>query len=331
MQKLLYLVLLIASATGGWYFFTHYRIEGLDHFGVKPRADGDSRGTSGDAGAEPDQSPFQSRGSTIRIATFNPGPLDQNKLSRRHVLGYLVEVIRQFDVVALQDIRARNQGAIVQLVEEVNAKGQDYDFAVSPSVGRDPTERYDAFLFDRASIEIDRCTVYLAGVTIGRLRHESLVASFRARGPDAAEAFTFTLINVHTVADRTAAELDLLDDVFRAVRDDGRHEDDVILLGDLGANVQNLGELGQMANITWAVSGTPTTMRGALEDNILFDRRATIEFTGRSDVMDLMRQFELSVREVLEISGHQPVWAQFSIYEGGQSGHVAAGTENSTR
>ena len=331
MQKLLYLVLLIASATGGWYFFTNYDIEGLDHLGVKPRADAESRGTSADPGADPDQSPFQSGGSTIRIATFNPGPLDHNKLSRRHVLGHLVEVIRQFDVVALQDIRARNQGVLVRFVEEINSQGREYDFAVSPGVGRDPTERYDAFLFDRQTIQIDRRTVYMADVTIGRLPHESLVASFRARGPDPTEAFTFTLINVHTDPDHTAATLDLLDDVFRAVQDDGRHEDDVILLGNLGANDRKLGQLGQLANITWAISGTPTTMRGALEDNILFDRRATVEFTGRSDVMDLMRQFELSVREVLEISSHQPVWAQFSIYEGGQSGHVAAETQNPTR
>ena len=85
--------------------------------------------------------------------------MDQNKLGRRYVLGHLIEVVRHFDIVALQDIRAENQGLLLRLVEGVNSNGREYDFAVSPSVGRDPTRRYNAFVFDRASIEIDRRTV----------------------------------------------------------------------------------------------------------------------------------------------------------------------------
>ena len=102
-------------------------------------------------------------------------------------------------------------------------------------------------------------------------------------------------------------------------------EDDVILLGDLEADSDHLGRLAGIPAITAAVTGIPTTTRGTLmADNILFDRRATIEFTGRSGVMDLIRELDLTPQAALEVSEHLPVWAEFSAYEGGQAGHVVA-------
>ena len=109
------------------------------------------------------------------------------------------------------------------------------------------------------------------------------------------------------------------------MRDDGRNEDDIILLGDLENDDQHLGQLGKLLGVAALVSGTPTTTRGTqLLDNILLDRRATREFTGRVEVVDMMREFELTMPGALEVSEHLPVWAEFSVYEGGQPGHPPA-------
>ena len=87
-----------------------------------------------------------------------------------------------------------------------------------------------------------------------------------------------------------------------------------------------------MPGLSAAVSDTPTTIRGTQPvDNILFDPRATTEFTGRSGVLDLMREYELTWREVSEVSVHLPVWAEFSSSEGGQSGHLAERDGATTR
>ena len=100
-------------------------------------------------------------------------------------------------------------------------------------------------------------------------------------------------------------------------------EDDIIMLGDFQADDNHLGGLNRILGITAAISGTPTTTRGTqLADNILFDRRATIEFTGRAEVVDLIREFDLTIEQAREISEHLPVWAEFSSYEGGQRGYV---------
>ena len=132
------------------------------------------------------------------------------------------------------------------------------------------------------------------------------------------------MINVETDPDRTAAELDLLAEAFRAVRDDGRNEDDIILLGDLQSDDKHLGQLGNLLGVTALLSDVPTTVRGAnLLDNILLDRRATSEFTGRVEVVDMMRQFELTMPGAQKVSERLPIWADFSVYEGGQAGHTA--------
>ena len=52
-------------------------------------------------------------------------------------------------------------------------------------------------------------------------------------------------------------------------------------------------------------------------DNLVFESQASAEFTGRSGILNLMRQYNLSLQEALEVSDHLPVWAEFSIYEGG--------------
>jgi hypothetical protein len=56
---------------------------------------------------------------------------------------------------------------------------------------------------------------------------------------------------------------------------------------------------------------------------MLFDHAATIEFTGRAGVFDLVREFNLTEQQALEVSDHFPIWAEFSAYEGGQPGRVA--------
>jgi deoxyribonuclease-1-like protein len=52
-------------------------------------------------------------------------------------------------------------------------------------------------------------------------------------------------------------------------------------------------------------------------DNLVFDSRATSEFTGRSGVLDLMVEYGLSKEQALEVSDHFPVWAEFSAFESG--------------
>lgn len=322
MRKLLKFVLLVAVLAVGGYFVRQYGLQGVKERLFPPQAAQSNEATP--VAGVPAQPPVPERLSSIRIATFNISPLDDHKLAKPFAAMRLAQILQQFDVVAIQDIQAPNQSTLVRLVEQVNTMGRHYDYVLPPHVGRDTVAQYSAFVFDRATVEVDRRTVYNVDDPTRQLRRRPLVASFRARGVDPSQAFTFTLINVHVSQEQVSTELDLLDDVYRAVRDDGRNEDDIILLGDLETDDRHLGQLGQVPQLTCSVFLAPSTVQARLADNIVFNRHATVEFTGRSGVLDLMRQFNLGTREVVELAYHFPVWAEFSIYEGGQAGHVAA-------
>ena len=323
MRKFFYVALLAAALGGGWYVFSHYELRGLRNLALRPRDGGAT--ADGPAGfGEPEPLPPELRG-TIRIATFQLGALDERKVVSPTVAGGLAQVARQFNLLAIQNVQARNQGVLMAFVEAINSTGRHYDFVTAPAVGREPVRQYSAFIFDRATIEVDRATVATVVDPAHKFRRPPLVAAFRARGPDLSEAFTFTLINVHTDAEQAAAELDALADVFRAVRDDGRGEDDIILVGNLGADENHWGRLGKVPHIIPAVAAGSASVGGVrLTDNLLFDRRATVEFTGRSGVVDMVREGGLSPRDAAELSDHLPVWAEFSVYEGGRVGPIAA-------
>ncbi len=327
MAKQILILLLVATAVGGLYFYLNYDIQAVQQNGqtagwrIVPRKPAGGVAPGG-ATADPLAGPLRP---TIRIATFHLGRFDEAKLANRQVADVLMHLLPRFELVAVQGVRGRNQGVLVRLVEQLNAAtGRSYSFATCPTQQRDALEHYSAFVFDTARIDCDYRTVHFVEDRRGRFRIKPLVGAFRVRGPDPAQAFTFTLINVETDPDNPAAELDLLAQVYRAVQNDGRNEDDIILLGDLESDDQHLGGLNRLLGVTPLLSGIPTATRGSqLLDNILLDRRATVEFTGRVEVVDMMREFELTMPGALEVSEHLPVWAEFSIFEGGEAGHPA--------
>ena len=311
-RRLLFLILLVGA--GSWFFFKNYSIDGLENLRVYRRPAGQSK-TIGDL------LPVTRQGQTIRIGSFNAQVLGRSKSDKVVVMEIMARIVRQFDVLAIQEISAEDNNVLARLIERINSTGRRYDYVAGRALGRsDPKEQY-AFFFDRESVEIDRNQLYTVEDPDQLLHRPPLVGFFRVRGPAAEEAFTFTLVNLRLDSATAERERGFLDDVFRLVRDDGRKEDDVILLGDFQADDKQLGPLGEIPGMTVAISGTPTNTDQTQQlDNLIFNSTTTREFTGRSGTLNLMRQYNLSLQEALEVSDHLPVWAEFSIHENGEQG-----------
>lgn len=272
------------------------------------------------------QSPAQPprSGDTIKIATFNIQVFGTSKLKKPAAMQVLTDVVRRFDVVAIQEVRSTDDSVIPTFINMINAAGARYDFVIGPRLGRTNSKEQYAIVFDTARIEVDRSSVYTVPDPQDLLHREPMVARFRVRGVPANQAFTFNLVDIHTDPDETKTELDALADVFVGVQNNRSGEDDVILLGDLNVDEYHLGRLGQVPNITHAVTKVTTnTRRNKMYDNIVFSRLATTEYVGRWGVLDLMSTFNLSEAQALEVSDHCPAWAEFSVYESGGSQPVA--------
>lgn len=278
--------------------------------------------------------PVQHRGDVVKIASFHINVLTPGKLQKSHVTDHLARIIRQFDVVAIQGIRSRDDGTLPRLIEFVNATGAKYDYVIGPRLPRQtkeesPGETHQeqfAFVFDRASLEVDRLQLYTVDDPEDVMIREPLVAWFRVRGVEEENAFTFSLVNIHLDEANRAQELAILPNVFTAVQGDGRDEDDVILLGNFQTSERDFQKLKSIPQVDWVVTATPTdVMATEQRSNIVFSGLATSEYQGRGGVIDFLRDHNLSEYQAREVSEEMPVWAEFSIYEGGKPGQVAAG------
>lgn len=304
----------IAAAAAGWYLFQKYDLRGLEGVQLAPegQATTQTRAQS-DPLAPP---PIRSTG-TIRVASFNIQVFGKSKAAKPHVMDLLARIVRSFDLVAVQQIQCSDDDLLPNFVELINSADRHYDYVIGPRLGRTRDKEQYAYIFDLTTIEVDRSQLYTVADPDDLLSREPLVGWFRVRGPPPDQAFTFSLVNIRTDPDEIEQELNVLDDVYRVVRDDGRREDDVLVIGDLNADDRHLGQLGQASGMAWVISGMPTDTRGTTQvDNIVFPHQATNEFTGRAGVFDFMRQYNLSMEEALEVSDHMPVWAEFSVYEG---------------
>lgn len=272
-----------------------------------------------------DQAPPVSPDSAIKIASFNIQVFGEKKIQDPRIVEVLVAICRHFDVIAIQEIRAAQQNVIPLFVDALNSDGSQYSYVIGPRLGRSDSREQYAFIFDTVSIEVDRNQLYTVDDRDDLLHREPLVGLFRVRGPNPAEAFTFKLANIHTDPDEVAQELDILDDTFYAIRDgDGIPEDDVILLGDFNADERHFRQLGQVPNLGHVIADHVTNTRETHQyDNILFDSQATVEFTGRGGVLNFREVYKLSLEDALLVSDHFPVWAEFSVFEGGRPAEVA--------
>jgi endonuclease/exonuclease/phosphatase family metal-dependent hydrolase len=268
--------------------------------------------------------PIQKPADAIGIASYNIQVFGVSKMGKSWIVDILAQIVRHFDVVAIQEVRAQDDQILPRFVAAINADGSRYDFVIGPRLGRsNSTEQY-AFVYDTNRIEVDRSSVATMSDPTDVLHREPLVARFRTRINSAGNPFSFWLVNIHTDPDEVASEINVLAGVFQVMQTARADEDDVILLGDLNASEREFDQLGQIPGIAWAVTGiTTNTRKNKMYDNILFNRFATTEFTGRWGVADIQSVFGLTQDQALEISDHFPVWAAFRICESPPANNTA--------
>jgi endonuclease/exonuclease/phosphatase family metal-dependent hydrolase len=248
----------------------------------------------------------------ILVASFNIQVFGESKMAKRHVVEVLARVVRQFDIVAIQEVRAKSDEIIPSFVRAVNADGSRYHWVIGPRQGRTVSKEQYAFIYDTTRIEVDPASVGIVPDPQNKLHRPPMHARFRTKITPAEMAFTFWLVDIHTDPDEVPQELDALTGVFQAMQAARPDEDDVILLGDLNAGPPQFKAFQRIPGVTWAIAGTTTnTRRSKTYDNLVFTRPATSEYLGGWGVVDLQTTFGLPLEAALEVSDHNPVWGAF--------------------
>lgn len=248
----------------------------------------------------------------VLVASFNIQVFGESKLAKTPVVDVLARVVRCFDIVAIQEVRAKSDEIVPSFVRAVNADGSRYHYVIGPRQGRTVSKEQYAFIYDTNRIEVDGSSVGVFPDPQGRLHRPPMHARFRTRVVPVEMAFTFWLVDTHTDPDEVPQELEALAGVFQAMQAARPDEDDVILLGDLNAGPPQFGAFQRIPGIGWALSNVTTnTRRTKTYDNLIFAQPATREYLGRSGVLDLQNTFALPLEHALEVSDHNPVWGAF--------------------
>ncbi len=264
------------------------------------------------AQAGPPAGPAAKPAGAILIASFNIQVFGESKMAKQQVVEVLTRVVRQFDIVAIQEVRAKSDEIIPAFVRAVNADGSRYHYVIGPRQGRTVSKEQYAFVYDTTRIEVDPSSVGVVPDPQNKLHRPPMRARFRTRITPAEMAFTFWLVDIHTDPDEVPQELEALTGVFQAMQTARPDEDDVILLGDLNAGPPEFKSFQRIPGVAWAVAGTTTnTRRSKTYDNLVFTRPATSEYLGGWGVLDLQATFGLPLEHALEVSDHNPVWGAF--------------------
>src|SRR5262249_52438840 len=124
MKRLFQLIVGALAVVGGWYAVQQANEHGLTNISLP--------GLTNAGNAQP-----PSRGNeTIRLATFNIQVFGESKLNDAEAMRTIVAILKNFDLIAIQEVRSVSQDILPQLISLLNADGHHYDYALGPRLGR---------------------------------------------------------------------------------------------------------------------------------------------------------------------------------------------------
>ncbi len=167
-----FLLFLAVAAVGGWFLLQHFEIRGLSQLKLIRR---DST-----ADAEGDIPIARRDQETIRIASFNLQSFGPTKAENPAVMEVLARIIREFDIVALQEVCSGRPDVLRNLLDRVNEAGDHYSLLAGPQVGRTADKQQFVFVFNQATIETDRSAAYTVDDPDDLLHRPPLVGFFGA-------------------------------------------------------------------------------------------------------------------------------------------------------
>lgn len=180
---------------------------------------------------------------TIKLAAFNLQVFGTAKADKPEVMEVFSKIIRNYDVIALEEIRDSTQTALPKLLDAVNsAESPRYDYIVSERLGRTTSKEQYAYLYNMQTI-LPIGSTYTYPDTNDLFEREPYVSNFKSRNGN----FDFVLITIHTDPDTATQEINDLPKVIEDAKARYQGESDFIILGDLNSDCNYFDENSQVA------------------------------------------------------------------------------------
>lgn len=251
----------------------------------------------------------------IRIATFNIKSFGKSKISKPSVMGPIVNIVKKYDIVAIQEIKDKREKVPDQFLAML---GRGWAMSESPRTGKNPDDQHSqeqyVFYYQKKVIS-EEGSGALYPDTNDYFQREPWLARFRVQQGN----FTFVIINIHTRPESAVEEINALHKVVIWARKHWPDEDDFIVLGDFNAScsyaskkeISNSPLSG--SDYFWIVpdsANTNLSSKKCAYDRIVISKKTKEQYTGSWGVDQVFTD--------KKISDHWPVWAEF--YRGRDDG-----------
>lgn len=249
---------------------------------------------------------------TIRVGAFNVQVFGVSKADKPEVMNILADIIRTYDVVAIQEIRDSSQTALPELVDLVNSDGSEYSYVVGERLGRTTSKEQYAYVYNTHTIAINNAYTYPEPDGTDPFHRQPYIASIEALQGN----YDATLIVIHTDPDEATEEINGLDDVLAYAQSQNPEEGDFVIMGDLNADGSYFDEDGtsDLDAYYWVIDDSHDTTTKSTDytyDRIILTDDS--DLAGESGVFRYDLKYGLDEELTVAVSDHYPVYAEFVI------------------
>jgi len=263
---------------------------------------------------KPESQYIETKPSILTLASFNIQVFGQSKIKKPEVMNVLARIIKRYDVVAIQEVRSKEQNVIPALLNLVNDADTRYDYVISERLGRTGSKEQYVFVYNTKTVGLIPESSYVVDDPDDVFEREPFVAFFRSGN------FDFKLVNNHIKPEDVSAELSHLADVINDIYDSSS-EKDIVVLGDMNADGSYFNEDNLTTTLPFweQLIGNNEDTTVAASDNtydrmMTRDTTANVEYTGTSGVFRWDTEYGITdAGFIKKVSDHYPVYAEFRI------------------
>ena len=257
----------------------------------------------------------------FRIAAFNVRRFGTAKMKDKEVVEVLVNIVRQHDIILIQEVVDNTGKSVQELLEAVNAVSGDedpeYAVVLSPRLGRGNQKEQYAFFYRAGRVEVGVQAMYPDPGDL--YMREPFLVQFMSRAVSELLSKSFSLLALHTQPSSAAREIDCLVEVVEWARGT---DSNLLILGDLnaggayfsGADLASC-RLRRDEQYHWLIpdhTDTTATATLAAYDRLIVvgEELLSAVIPNSAGVLRFDEEMNLSSEAALRVSDHYPVCLQ---------------------
>ncbi|XP_072791765.1 deoxyribonuclease-1-like 2 isoform X6 [Taeniopygia guttata] len=250
----------------------------------------------------------------LRIGAFNIQAFGDTKMSNKEVAEIIINVLRRYDVVLVQEVRDSDLSAVTELMEQLNsASTSPYDYEISGPLGRENYKEMYLFIYRTDVVSVVDTYQYEDPQDV--FSREPFILRLSAPSTKVKE---FVLVPLHSAPHDAVAEIDALYDVYLAIINKWG-TDNLMFLGDFNADCSYVQpsdwssiRLRTSDIFKWLIPDSADTTVG--KSDCAYDRIVVCGnklkrsiLSNSAGIYNFQRALQLDQEEALAVSDHYPV------------------------